>query len=92
EYAQRILSIHDEAITAFSSDGLRGSIVFGCPEDYLISTFPSLLQSFGNMHPEVEIKVVAAPTDQLRKLLHAKQVDLALVSASTWSTSDNVVW
>ncbi|MBA8879007.1 LysR family transcriptional regulator [Phyllobacterium myrsinacearum] len=92
EYAERILSIHDEAITAFSGGGLRGSIVFGCPEDYLVSTFPSLLQSFGRTHPDVEIKVVAASTDQLRKLLHSKQVDLALVSMSSWADSHDVVW
>lgn len=92
EYAERILSIHDEAMTAFSGGGLRGSLVFGCPEDYLVSTFPSLLQSFGRTYPEVEIKVVAASTDQLRKLLHSKQVDLALVSTSRWADSDDVVW
>lgn len=91
EYAERILRIHDEAVSAFSREGLRGSIVFGCPEDYLISTFPALLQSFGGMHPDVEIKVVAAPTDQLRRLLHTKQVDLALVSTPGWTDSDDVV-
>lgn len=80
DYAGRMLAIHDEAVAAFSSRGLRGTVVFGCPEDYLIAFFPTLLQSFGRMHPDVEIKVVASPTDQLRRLLHLKQVDLALVS------------
>ncbi len=34
-YAERILKAHDEALADFSDRGLKGSIVFGCPEDYL---------------------------------------------------------
>jgi len=91
EHAERILRAHEEAISAFTIGSLRGSIVFGCPEDYLAATFPPLLQSFGELHPEVEIRVVAASTDQLHKLLHAKQVDLALVSTLRPTASDDVV-
>lgn len=91
DYAERMLNIHDDAVSAFSTDGLRGTVVFGCPEDYLIAFFPTLLESFGRMHPNVEIRVVAAPTDQLRKLLHLKQVDLGLVSVPTWTDADEIV-
>lgn len=91
EHAERILQAHEAAISAFSVGSLRGSIVFGCPEDYLVATFPPLLQSFGRMHPDVEIRVVAAPTDQLHKLLHSKQVDLALLSTLRWNAADDIV-
>lgn len=91
EHAERILRAHDEAISAFAVGSLRGSIVFGCPEDYLAATFPPLLQSFGRIHPDVEIRVVAASTDQLHKLLHAKQVDLALVSTVKPGAGDDIV-
>jgi len=79
-YAERILKIHDEAISALSEKGLHGSIIFGSPEDYLSAFFPALLKSFGTMYPDVEIKVVSAPTVELRTLLNARQIDLALVS------------
>lgn len=79
-YAERILKIHDEAVSALSGKGLQGSIIFGSPEDYLIAFFPTLLKSFGALYPDVEIKVVSAPTVELRTLLHARQVDLALIS------------
>lgn len=91
DYAERMLAIHDEAVSAFSTDGLRGAVVFGCPEDYLIAFFPTLLQSFGRIHPNVEIKVVAGPTDQLRKLLHLKQIDIGLVSLPSWTDADDIV-
>lgn len=90
-YAERILKIHDEAISAFSDRGLHGSIIFGCPEDYLIAFMPTLLKSFGAMHVAVEIKVVAAPTVQLRELLQGQQIDLALVSTPNLTDSNDIV-
>ncbi|QPC94696.1 LysR family transcriptional regulator [Mesorhizobium sp. INR15] len=90
-YAERILKIHDEAISALSDKGLRGSMTFGSPEDYLIAFFPTLLRSFGSIHPDVEIKVVSAPTVELRTLLHSRQIDLALVSIPDASASRDVV-
>ena len=90
-YAERILKIHDEAISALSDKGLHGSILFGSPEDYLSAFFPALLKSFGTMYPDVEIKVVSAPTVELRTLLHARQIDLALVSIADPSEAADVV-
>ncbi|NUS20144.1 MAG: LysR family transcriptional regulator [Mesorhizobium sp.] len=90
-YAERILEIHDEAISAFSDKGLHGSIIFGSPEDYLSAFFPALLKSFGTMYPDVEIKVVSAPTVELRTLLNARQIDLALVSTPDSGEAPDVV-
>lgn len=89
-YAERILRIHDEAISTLSDKGLHGSIIFGSPEDYLIAFFPTLLKRFGALYPDVEIKVVSAPTVELRSLLHSKQVDLALISTPTADKTPDV--
>lgn len=91
DYAERILKMHDEAISAFSDKGLRGSIVFGSPEDYLLSFFPMLMKGFGKKHPDIEIKVVSAPTVELRALLQSRKVDLALVSTSNLNDVANIV-
>ncbi|AZO41904.1 LysR family transcriptional regulator [Mesorhizobium sp. M7D.F.Ca.US.005.01.1.1] len=90
-YAERILKIHDEAISALSDKGLHGSMTFGSPEDYLSAFFPALLKSFGTRYPDVEIKVVSAPTVELRTLLHSRQIDLALVSTPNPSDAQDVV-
>lgn len=90
-YAERILKLHDEAVFAFSDKGLRGSMVFGCPEDYLIAFFPALLKSFGTIYPDVEIKVVSAPTPELHKMLRARQIDLALVSVADPNADTDLV-
>lgn len=90
-YAERILKIHDEALSAFSNRGLRGSIIFGSPEDYLIAFFPTLLKTFGTIHADVEIKVVSAPTVELLTLLASRQIDLALVSTLNLADPKGVV-
>ncbi|WP_426131345.1 LysR family transcriptional regulator [Pararhizobium sp. PWRC1-1] len=90
-YAERILKMHDEAISTFSGKGLHGSIVFGSPEDYLVAFFPSLLRSFGSKYPDVDIKVVAAPTVELKALLQSRKVDIALVSTPNLNDLENIV-
>jgi DNA-binding transcriptional LysR family regulator len=90
-YAERILKAHDDALSAFSNRGLRGSINFGSPEDYLIAFFPILLKTFGAIHPDVEIKVVSAPTVELLTLLPSRQIELALVSTLNIADPQGVV-
>lgn len=90
-YADRILKAHDEAISAFSDKGLHGSIIFGSPEDYLMGFFSTLLKGFGTRFPAVEIKVVSAPTVELRTLLRSRQVDIALVSTMDLNDPEEIV-
>ncbi|MDP2121693.1 MAG: LysR family transcriptional regulator [Hoeflea sp.] len=90
-YAERILRTHDEAISEFAEKRLYGSISLGCPEDYLIAFGPTLLQSFGAINSAVEITVVSAPTNELRKLLQQKQIDLALVSTPKPTDADVIL-
>lgn len=78
--AMSVLAAHDELAGAIQSGGLRGSIVFGCPEDYLTAFFPDLLKRYGAAHPGIEIEIVSAPTAELQPLLQKRRIDLALVS------------
>ncbi len=87
-YAERILELHDEALSALSSKGLHGSITLGSSEVYLAALFPELLKSFSIIHPQVQINIVAATTIALQSLLHLRQVDLALVSTSRINDPD----
>ncbi len=60
--------------------GLRGSVSFGCPEDYSAAFLPELLRGFCALYPDVELRMVCAPTLELRPLLHRRQIEMALVS------------
>ena len=87
-HAAALLARHDEILADMSGTTLKGSVNLGCPEDYSIAFLPGLLTEFCALHPEVELRMVCAPTIELRPLLHRRQIDLALVSLSDAGSSE----
>jgi len=81
--AESLLASHDEILTELRGTGLRGGVSLGCPEDYSIAFLPGLLRVFCAAHPEVELRMVCAPSSELRPLLHRRQIDMALVSLAS---------
>lgn len=79
-HAENLLVRHDEILADMRGTGLKGSVSFGCPEDYSIAFLPDLLRAFCALHPDVELRMVCAPTSELRPLLHRRQIEMALVS------------
>lgn len=79
-HAEAILAQHDEILADMGGTALKGSVSLGCPEDYSIAFLPALLRGFCALHPEVELRMVCAPTTELRPLLHRRQIDMGLVS------------
>lgn len=79
-HASSLLARHDEMLADMSGTTLKGSVSVGCPEDYSIAFLPGLLRDFCARHPDVELRMVCAPTIELRPLLHRRQIDMALVS------------
>ncbi|PZO01525.1 MAG: LysR family transcriptional regulator [Hyphomicrobiales bacterium] len=79
-HAEALLARHDEILSDMRGTGLKGSVSLGCPEDYSIAFVPDLLRGFCALHPDVELRMVCAPTSELRPLLHRRQLDIALVS------------
>lgn len=89
--AERVLAAHDETLGLIRQDDLRGSIVFGCPEDYLTAFFPDLLRRYGAAHSGIEIEIISAPTVELRPLLQRRRIDLALVSLPGTADPSDVI-
>ncbi|WP_181011874.1 LysR substrate-binding domain-containing protein [Bosea psychrotolerans] len=79
-HAESLLARHDEILADMRGTGLKGSVSLGCPEDYSIAFLPDLLREFCALHPDVELRMVCAPTSELRPLLHRRQIEMALVS------------
>jgi DNA-binding transcriptional LysR family regulator len=79
-HADAQLAKQDEILADMCGTGLKGSISFGCPEDYSIAFLPSLLRGFCAHYPAVELRMVCAPSLELRPMLHRRQIELALVS------------
>lgn len=81
-HADALLAQHDNILSDMRGGELRGQISLGCPEDYAISFLPDLLQGFCASYPDVELRLVCAPTSELRPLLLRRQIDMALLSLS----------
>jgi DNA-binding transcriptional LysR family regulator len=96
-HAESLLARHDDILADMSGTALKGAVTFGCPEDYSIAFVPDLLRGFCALHPDVELRMVCAPTSELRPLLHRRQIDVALVSLpdpdnSAVILSERLVW
>ncbi len=79
-HADSLLARHEDILADMSGTALKGAVSFGCPEDYSIAFLPALLRDFCTLNPDVEVRMVCAPTSELRPLIHRRQIDLALVS------------
>jgi DNA-binding transcriptional LysR family regulator len=87
-HAESLLARHDEVLADMRGAALEGSVSLGCPEDYSIAFLPGLLKGFCARHPRVELRMICAPTTELRPLLHRRQIDMALVSLSDLGNSE----
>ncbi|MCA1377118.1 MULTISPECIES: LysR family transcriptional regulator [unclassified Bradyrhizobium] len=81
-HAETLLAQHDEILADMSGESLKGTLSLGCPEDYSIAFLPALLKGFCALHPNVELRMVCAPTSELRPMLARRQIEMALVSLS----------
>lgn len=81
-HASALLARHDEILADMGEATLQGTVSLGCPEDYSIAFLPELLKGFFSTYPKVDLRMVCAPTTELRPLLQRRQIDMALVSQS----------
>ena len=78
-YARRLLAIAAEARDALR-DPVAGAVVrLGVPEDFAGRRLTDLLGGFARHRPQIRLDTVSAWSAELRRLLDAGDVDLALV-------------
>jgi DNA-binding transcriptional LysR family regulator len=82
-YAQRILSLHEEALAAVSADARPDVLAVGMPDDYAEHVLPDILPRFAANHPEVRPDIHCAMSSELIRLMHTGQLDLALAIRHT---------
>lgn len=55
EHAQKILKVHDAAMTAISQSELKGRVRLGAPEDYCSLFVPQILAGFARDYPDIRV-------------------------------------
>jgi DNA-binding transcriptional LysR family regulator len=81
DYARQMLHIEASALTSITGSGLSGRIRLGIPDDYANRLLPAVLTRFVRRHPLVEVSVVCDISTIVAARVHARDLDLAIVTA-----------
>ena len=82
DYAERLLVLAEEAREAIRAfDTPKGLLRLGSMETTAAARLPLLLAAFRRRYPEVDLRLQAAPTQQLLQDVLHHRIDLALVAA-----------
>jgi DNA-binding transcriptional LysR family regulator len=79
-YARAILQMHDEVWNRLHDKRVVGRVVLGTPDLYAAYLLPSILSSFREAYPNVEVDLRCAPSRTLIEELDANLVDIALIT------------
>jgi DNA-binding transcriptional LysR family regulator len=80
EYARRILTLNNEAMTVFTEPELAGHIKIGTPDDYAERFLPGIFARFARTHPLVEVEILCQSSHSLMQLIHKGEIDLAIAT------------
>lgn len=69
EYARRMISLNDEALSAVRGDEVAGRVRIGAINNYASGILPPLLADFCSIHPEVQIEVHTGVAAEMEKKL-----------------------
>ncbi len=78
--AREMLSLNDDIWRTFREPSVSGQVCLGTPDDYALRFLPRVLMRFAEAHPDVEVEVVCAPSEELASKLRSGTLDLALLS------------
>ncbi|WP_230658678.1 LysR family transcriptional regulator [Psychrobacter sp. I-STPA10] len=98
-YARHIISLHDDAMRQLQgSRQIMRPLQLGCPDDYAGGILPQVTQLIYQCVPNLPIHVHCHNSMQLRAMLDAGELDVAIVSRSSASKAglflqqDTGVW
>lgn len=78
-YAQRLLSLAREAEDMVVRERPSGLVRLGLPEDFKSDLLTELIAGFASAYPKIRIDTVCGLTAEVEPLLHAEELDLALI-------------
>ena len=79
-YARRILNLHDEALQKLQQEPERRPLRIGCPDDYLVTVMPKLIDLIHRHLPGLEVQVFGGSSSRLRPQLDAGELDLSVMT------------
>lgn len=85
EYAEMILQMHDKLEFALSSlkNKFSGKLKLGASTTIGQYVLPEILAKFNVIHPDIEVSLINANSQQIESAVLAKEIDLGLVEGET---------
>lgn len=93
-YAERLVSLHDEAADYFRLSEMAGEIRLGSTEDATGKKLAAVLGRFRRLHPRVSLNIRVAQSLMLQQWLKAAEVDLAILQifSNQMEPGDHELW
>jgi DNA-binding transcriptional LysR family regulator len=79
DYADKILNLHDEALSSLAKSELEGRIMLGLTEDTTCSDLVRILGRFRRLYPNVTVRTKVRMSLALRAMLERGELDVAIV-------------
>lgn len=79
-YARRILALNDEAWGRLTAKEFEGEVTLGVPHDILYPYIPQVLRRFAIDFPRMQVRLISAPTRQLREMFGRGQCDVIVTT------------
>lgn len=98
DYAQHMLQLHDEAVSAVKGIALRGHVRFGMSADFENSWLPDALARFSRAHSGVTMDIQIERNSKLSEKIAQGELDLALffskkkLAHATSIAQQDMVW
>ena len=80
EFARRLVTLNDEAVSSFGQPEITGTVRFGTPDDYADLFLPEILARFSRTHPQVNVDVECLQSADLATRIRNSELDLAVVT------------
>ncbi len=81
EFAQRMIRLNDETMTAFTTPSIVGRVRLGLPDDYAERLLPQVLAAFARLNPAIEIAVQCQGSTLTGEMIERGDLDLAIVTS-----------
>jgi DNA-binding transcriptional LysR family regulator len=79
-YARRILALNDEAWGRLTAKEYEGEITLGVPHDIIYPYIPQVLRRFAVDFPRMRVRLISAPTRQLRGMFGRGACDMVVTT------------
>jgi DNA-binding transcriptional LysR family regulator len=78
-YAERLLSLNDEAVAAVRGRKVAGKVSFGMSIDFEHTWLPQAMARFAKTHPRIEVELRVDRNTALEQAVGRREVDIALL-------------